>query len=101
MEETASPLKRRDHDGSLHIVYDMADLPTHAADNPIDHKSRCGDPPVNLDSPTRAVFPRVAIPFATLVTNLLLVRGILAHRSLTFNTHCATRRRTRFHHLPA
>lgn len=54
--------------------YDMTDLPSHADENPINHKSQRGEAPAlpQLTSTpfTRAVFPRVTIPFATLVANL-------------------------------
>lgn len=55
-------------------AYDMTDLPTNADENPIHHKSQRGDDPTlpQLTSIpfTRAIFPRVTIPFSTLVANL-------------------------------
>jgi len=53
-------------------AYDMTNLPTNADENPIYHKSQQGQPPTlpQLTSIPRAIFPRVTIPFSTLVANL-------------------------------
>jgi len=55
-------------------AHDMTDLPTHADENPIYHKSQRGEAPAlpQLTSTpfTRTTFPRVTIPFSTLVANL-------------------------------
>ena len=55
-------------------AYDMTDLPTQADENPIHHKSQQGEVPTlpQLTSTpfTRAIYPRITIPFSTLVANL-------------------------------